>query len=150
MLEKIKKELEAKLKNFDAEKQVEMIERQTLINTKITELITLLVEQAKDGFNVSPSVKTLTNMLNRSYINPLTGEDDEWMEISDGVYQNLKCSRIFKDKNLFDGKPYYTEGKAFSIDGGKSFFQNMDSRVPVEFPLYELPETEYIILEDVS
>lgn len=148
MLEKIKKELEAKLKNFDAEKQVEMIERQTLINTKITELITLLVEQAKDGFNVSPSVKTLTNMLNRSYINPLTGEDDEWMEISDGVYQNLKCSRIFKDKNLFDGKPYYTEGKAFSNNGGKSFYNSDDSYVLIEFPLYELPETEQVILGD--
>lgn len=150
MLEKIKKELEAKLKNFDAEKQVEMIERQTLINTKITELITLLVEQAKDGFNVSPSVKTLTNMLNRSYINPLTGEDDEWMEIANGVYQNMKCSRIFKDKNRFDGKPYYTEGKVFSNNGGKSFYNSDDSYVPVEFPLYELPETEHVILEDIS
>lgn len=32
-------------------------------------------------------------------LTPLTGEDDEWVYISDGVYQNKRCPRVFKDKD---------------------------------------------------
>lgn len=86
--------------------------------------------------------------MRQSFVTPLTGEDDEWIEVAEGVFQNKRESAIFKEADRFDGKAYYLHGKAFSDNGGKSFYTNSDSCVVIDFPLKELPETEYIILGD--
>lgn len=39
-------------------------------------------------------------------LSQLTGEDDEWNEVSNGVYQNNRNSAVFKDK---DGHAYYID-----------------------------------------
>ena len=39
-------------------------------------------------------------------IAPLTGEDDEWMEVSDSCFQNKRQGDVFKNK---DGESYYLD-----------------------------------------
>lgn len=145
MIEKAKYELDLILKRCKDEEEIKM---QELINKDILDLVEMFDNQGHSGFTASYTINILTKLLNQSFITPLTGEDDEWHEVSEGVYQNKRESAIFKDKDKFDGKAYYLDGKAFSDDGGKTWFTNKNSSVIVEFPLVELPKTEYIILEN--
>jgi hypothetical protein len=76
-------------------------------------------------------------------ISPLTGKEDEWTDVSDGLWQNRRDSRVFKDK---DGA-WFIDGKAFSDDGGETYFTNKKSRTPITFPcdVSDL-KTEYVLL----
>jgi hypothetical protein len=80
---------------------------------------------------------------------PLTGEDWEWNEVGHygegvgvSVYQNNRCSHVFKQEDCFDGQPYDSEGVVFwdwhkDTETGemhKAHFTCADSRVPVTFP----------------
>ena len=69
---------------------------------------------------------------------PLTGQDDEWNEVGEGVYQNRRCSRVFKDA---DGSAYDIEGRIFREPDG-CCFTNGESRTPVTFPY--TPTTEFV------
>ena len=40
-------------------------------------------------------------------ITPLTGDPEEWVEVMDGVYQNKRCSTVFKDSRFHEGKFAY-------------------------------------------
>lgn len=40
-------------------------------------------------------------------ISPIIGSDDEWVNVYDNVYQNKRCSGLFKD--VKDGNPYYID-----------------------------------------
>lgn len=144
LIDHAKRELDLIVKQCEDEEAAKM---QEAINKDIMNIVEMFGNQGHSGFSASYAIKIITKLLNYDFITPLTGEDDEWMEVTDGVYQNKRQGRIFKQADRFDGKPYYIDGKAFSDDGGKSWYTNGDSFVTVEFPLRKLPETEYIILE---
>lgn len=146
MKEKAKYELDLILKQCGDDE--EAIKMQKVINQNILDLVEMFANQGHSGLTANYTIQILTKLLRQSFVTPLTGEDDEWIEVADGVYQNKREGKIFKQANRFDGKPYYLDGKVFSDDGGKSWFTNKDSLIIVEFPLKELPKTEYIILED--
>ena len=40
-------------------------------------------------------------------LSPLTGEDDEWLDHGDGVFQNKRISSVFKDPRFHEGKLAY-------------------------------------------
>jgi hypothetical protein len=59
-------------------------------------------------------------------IAPLTGKDDEWMDISrhnngKSMFQNIRDSRVFKDE---DGKAYFIEAIVFDGNIGGRFTGN--------------------------
>jgi hypothetical protein len=60
-------------------------------------------------------------------LTPLTGDDDEWMEVGEGVFQNVRDSSVFKDPRFHDGK------LAYDIDAP-------DPRAAITFP-YEPPHS---------
>lgn len=70
---------------------------------------------------------------------PLTGEDSEWNCISGTLFQNNRCSHVFKE----DGAAYDIEGYVFRSPDG-SCFTCAESRRPVEFPY--APRREYVYL----
>lgn len=148
MIEKAKYELDLILKQCGDDE--EAIRMQEIINKNILDIVELFASQQHSGMTANYVIQILIKLLNQSFITPLTGEEDEWVEVMEGMYQNKRESTIFKDKDIYDGKPYYIEGKVFSDDGGKTWFTNGNSHVVVEFPLKELPATEYIILEELG
>ena len=78
-------------------------------------------------------------------ISPLTGKDSEWNEVEEGMWQNKRCSHVFKEK---DGKAYDINGKVFKRKDGGSY-TNSESRVFIEFPY--TPKTEYLeVVENVK
>jgi len=75
-------------------------------------------------------------------LTPLTGADDEWNKVGEAVYQNKRCSHVFK--NSFGGAAYDGEGKIFREPNGVCF-TSQDSRVFIEFPY--TPKREYVDVE---
>jgi hypothetical protein len=74
-------------------------------------------------------------------ISPLSGNDDEWTEVIDGVFQNKRYSGLFKQADIFDGKAYDIYGKIFRDPDG-STWTNSDSFVAVDFPY--VPKSEIV------
>lgn len=145
MIKKAEYELELLLKQCEDEEAIKM---QKVINKNLLDLVELFAKQGHSGFTANYTINILIKLLNQSFITPLTGADDEWVEVSRGVFQNNRESKIFKQHDIFNGQAYYIDGKAFSRDGGKTWYTNSESFVTIKFPLYKLPDTEYIILRE--
>ena len=110
----------------------------------IVHMMEQFCDEGHSGFSAMYAVKILHKLMRYVPLTPLTGEDDEWSEVSDGLYQNKRFSRVFKEGK--DGQAYDIEGKIFwewnvHEDGTpyKCYYGNGDSRMPVTFP-YEIPD----------
>lgn len=104
--------------------------------------------EGHSGFSASYALQCLQKLLRFKPLSPLTGEDDEWSDVTaiSGVphYQNKRCGSVFKDGK--DGQAYDIDGKVFwewirTEDGReiKSYYTGRESRVPVTFP-YVVPD----------
>lgn len=113
----------------------------------IIKMVETFADEGHSGFSASYAISILTKLLNWEPITPLTGEDDEWMEIDEqtagrtGMFQNKRCGRVFKE----DGKAYDIEGKVFRNPQGHTY-TNFNSRTPVTFPY--TPTTEIVEVAD--
>jgi hypothetical protein len=68
-------------------------------------------------------------------LTPLTGEDNEWNQIKDNLYQNRRSPRVFKE----DGQAYDIDGIVFRDPDG-CYVTNKDSRVNITFPYTPVTE----------
>ncbi len=130
-------------------------EMQGMICNHVLKLLEAFHNEGHSGFSANYAIDLFKKLASFEPIVPLTGEDWEWNEINDDrtnnitVYQNKRCSHVFKQSDRFDGKPYDIEGKIFwewvrGEDGkpSKSFFTSSESAVLIEFPY--MPKKEYV------
>ena len=120
-------------------------EMQEIISKDILQVVEVFSQQGHSGFSANYAINLINKLLRFEPITPLTGSDDEWIQLDyndDTKYQNKRCSRVFKDA---EGKAYDIEGKIFSDDGGKSWYTSKDSRVYIQFPY--IPKSEKVIIE---
>ena len=111
-----------------------------IVAKAILDLIELFASQNHSGFTAAYTVNAFKRLAMFKPLTPLTGEDNEWIEVGTGVFQNKRYSAVFKDK---DGTAYNIEGKVFT-DDGENWYTCGDSRVNVTFP-YTVPDKpEYI------
>ena len=115
----------------------------------IMDIMDLISKQGHSGFSIGYYKNLLCKLLDNKPLTQLTGEDDEWEDVSHyadmpkgAQLQNKRCSAVFKEGNRI----YYLNGKAFSDDGGQSWYTNGNSFIDIVFPC-DIPETEYIILD---
>ena len=119
-------------------------EMQALMNQQLREMVLVFSTHGHSGFSAAFARNCLEKLLAFEPLRPLTGEPDEWNEVGPGVFQNRRCSHVFKQADRFDGQAYDIQGKVFrEPDGG--CYTNSESMVPVVFPYW--PKTEYV---DVS
>ena len=97
--------------------------------------------QGHSGSSAPFMVKLFATLASFEPWGPLTGEPGEWEEVSEGMWQNKRCGRVFKQADRFGGQAYDTEGKVFHRTGEGSFVSR-DSAVPVTFPYR--PKTEHV------
>jgi hypothetical protein len=103
----------------------------------VVSLIKTFAEQGHSGQS-APIVASIFGELARFRpLGPLRGTDDEWAEVDAGIWQNNRCSRIFKGE---DGRAYDIDGIIWRDPDG-SCFTNGSSRVYVDFPY--TPKSEY-------
>jgi hypothetical protein len=106
-------------------------------------------KEGHSGFSANYAINCLQKLLRWEPLSPLTGEDSEWNDVSEysgeEQYQNRRCSRVFKDKDV----AYDIRGKVFTEhyydqDGKEctTSFTSRDSHVMIQFPY--TPTTEYV------
>lgn len=111
----------------------------------ILRMVRVFSQEGHSGFSAGYAISCLEKLLRFEPLSPLTGEDDEWMEVGQGTFQNKRCSRVFKE----DDGAYDIDGIVFwewytdpeTGEKHKTYFTCKDSRVPVQFPY--TPKTEY-------
>ena len=128
-------------------------EMQEMICNHVLKLLEVFADEGHSGSSAPYTINLFSKLAKFDPIVPLTGEDWEWNQISDGdekIYQNKRCSAVFKSSNRFDGQPYYIDGKVFwgwckSEEDGKMFkssYTGRNSHIPIVFPY--TPKTEYV------
>jgi hypothetical protein len=128
-------------------------EMQEMICNHVLALLDVFADEGHSGTTAPYAIELFSKLAKFDPIVPLTGEDWEWNEVSDGdkgmMYQNKRCGAVFKQTDRFDGQPYYLDGKVFwewykSEDGemSKSYFTGGDSQLPIVFPY--TPKSEYV------
>ena len=108
------------------------------IQKNVLELLRVFSKQRHSGSSAPYCVELFKKLSMFEPLGPLTGEDHEWCEVGDGMWQNKRCSRVFKDE---DGRAYDIEGRIFREPSG-CCYTNRDSRVYVDFPY--TPKSEYV------
>ena len=113
---------------------------QDMVKANVLELLKVFTEQGHSGMSAPYVLGVFTKLARFEPLSPLTGEASEWTEASKGIFQNNRCSEVFK--NGKDGEPYWISGKLFREPNG-CCYTNKDSRVSVVFP-WAKPEPEII------
>jgi hypothetical protein len=127
-------------------------EMQEAICKHILKLLDVFGEEGHSGSTAPYTISIFSKLAGFEPIVPITGEDWEWAEVSTGVYQNKRCSHVFKQADRFNGQAYDIDGKIFwewyrsSEDGKihKSHFTGSESCVPITFPY--TPKREYVFV----
>ena len=121
-----------------------------IMRKHLLHMVKEFADEGHSGFSASYALQCLKRLLNFKPLSPLTGEDDEWSEVTQisgyPHFQNKRCGSVFK--NGKDGEAYDIDGIVFwewltdkeTGEQFKSYYTNKESRVPVEFP-YEIPDT---------
>lgn len=146
LYEYAKKELERIEKGCEDKESLSM---QQAIDKNILELINVFSNQHHSGFTATYVIDILQRLLHYKPLTPLTGEDDEWEDVTSYGYdtptfQNKRCSAVFKD----DRGAYWVEGKIFSSDLGHTWYTNSDSCVPVTFPFNVPDKSEVVVIDN--
>jgi hypothetical protein len=121
-------------------------EMQEAICTHVLKLLDVFEGEGHSGSSAPYAIDLFKKLASFEPVAPLTGEDWEWVEVFNDMYQNKRCSHVFKDA---DGKAYDIDGKIFwdwhQDENGemyKSHFTGRESRVYIEFPY--VPKREYV------
>ena len=115
----------------------------------VMKLLDVFADEGHSGSSAPYAINLFSKLAKFEPVVPLTGEDWEWTEVSDGVYQNKRCSHVFKQKDRFNGQPYDIDAKVFwnwyqGEDGEpfKSYYTGGKSQQPITFPY--VPKREYV------
>jgi len=113
-------------------------EMQQLICNHVLELLDAFNGHGHSGSSAPYAISLFAKLAAFEPISPLTGADDEWNEVGEGVFQNNRDSEVFKE----NGEAYWIFGKIFKDKNGCTY-TSKDSNVPVVFP-WKRPEPEVI------
>jgi hypothetical protein len=90
------------------------IEDRPLVEEFIPEMLLLIDKFGNSGqsggsapYTANAICNTLRKLMLFEPISPISGIDEEWMEVSNEVYQNKRCGSIFKQS--INGTPYYLD-----------------------------------------
>jgi hypothetical protein len=118
-------------------------EMNVMMRKHILHMVKEFADEGHSGMSASYALSILKSLLAYEPLSPLTGADDEWMEVDDGYWQNKRASNVFKDK---DGA-YWSDGivfwEWFEPDDGepfKSYFTSRDSRVNIDSFPWTMPD----------
>jgi hypothetical protein len=111
------------------------------IQESVLELLKVFSDQGHSGFSAPHCIRLFEKLAMFEPLVPLSGSDNEWVEVSNGMFQNVRCGHVFKGGDRFDGQAYDIQGKVFEDENG-SHYTSYESAVPVVFPY--TPHTEYV------
>ena len=133
-------------------------EMQESICNHVLTLLEVFGEEGHSGSSAPYAIDLFKTLAMFEPVVPLTGEDWEWNCVSDNrtdgveVYQNKRCSHVFKQSDRFDGQAYDINSRVFyewfvdeNGERHKSYYTCGESHVPITFPY--TPTREYVYKE---
>ena len=108
-----------------------------MLGDAVMKMIKVFADEGHSGYSASMAISIFEKVARFELLTPLTGADNEWIEVSEGEFQNVRCSHVFKNKEGV----YDINGKIFREPNG-SCYTNYESRVRVTFPY--MPKREYV------
>src|SRR5574343_1025542 len=81
-----------------------------MLGPAIMKMVREFSAEGHSGYSASLALKIFEKVASFEPLTPLTGADDEWHEIGDGEWQNVRCSHVFKGA---DGRAYDIQGRIF-------------------------------------
>lgn len=123
-------------------------EMQELICNQILELLGVFASHGHSGSSAPYAIDMFAKLAKFEPLGAVTGDDSEWSEVGEGVFQNKRCGRVFKQADRFNGQAYDVKAIVFwewrtDEDGSKYklHYTSKGSQQPVTFPY--TPKTEY-------
>ena len=130
-------------------------EMQGVICSGILQLLDVFSDQGHSGTSGSYTLSMFNKLANFEPLVPLTGEDWEWFEYSEGRFQNRRCGRVFKDSERFNGQAYDIDSVVFwewnEDENGelhKTHFTSSGSAQPIQFPYTPVTKYQFRPTED--
>jgi len=102
----------------------------------------LFSEQEHSGFSASLVISLFQRLSKFQPLTPLTGEDDEWMEVTENTFQSKRCPTVFKEGN----ETYDLDSKVYVLPDGSKYGAKRPL-INITFPY--TPATEYIKVDDL-
>lgn len=129
-------------------------EMQQAICEHVIVLLDVFAGEGHSGSSAPYAINLFKQLASFEPIVPLSGDDAEWNEVGPGVFQNNRCSHVFKDKKCFNGQAYDMESIIFydwytdkeTGEKHKSYFTCRESCMPVVFPY--TPAKQYLEREE--
>lgn len=147
LLEFAKNEL--KILEDNCKEDKEALQLQQLITKDVLDIIEVFSNQKHSGSSAPYIISLLKRLLSYKPVTPLTGEDDEWIDVSEyfenkKVWQNKRYLSVFKDEN---NNATCQDAIYFSNDEGHTFYTCRESTIPITFP-YTVPDANEIVILD--
>lgn len=108
-----------------------------MIADAVVDMQKLFSMEGHSGMSAGIAASLFERLSRFQPLTPLTGEDDEWNDVGNDLFQNRRCSHVFKE----NGQAYDINGRVFREPSG-ACYTGKDSRVAVTFPY--VPSTEYM------
>lgn len=116
-----------------------------MIGESVMELLKTFSSQGHSGGSVSIVLSLFNRLANYKPINPLTGNDDEWNDLSEvsgePMWQNKKCSTVFKGA---DGRAYDIDAVVYVEPDGIGFTGPITDANYIAFPYYVPSKPKYV------
>ena len=119
-------------------------EYNNMAKAAIMELLTTFANQGHSGFSANYIVNLFNKLAKYETLSPLTGNDDEWGNVSDmsgdrkTLFQNNRDGRVFKN----DDGAFFTEAIIWTESGESSYTNKDSNRYIKSFPF--TPKTFYV------
>jgi hypothetical protein len=113
------------------------------IMENVFELLNVFGNQGHSGMSAPYCVDMFSKLALFKPLAPITGEDCEWNEVGNNIFQNIRCSAVFKDGK--NGKPYYLDAIVWRTQNGTTWAGEAEgyrSRQYIKLPF--TPKTFYI------
>jgi hypothetical protein len=109
-----------------------------MVKAELMELLTTFANQGHSGFSANYVADIFDKLARYKILSPLTGEDNEWNDVTEDLWQNNRDSAVFRNK---DGC-YYLDAFVW-IDKERSGYTDKKSRGYIKsFPF--TPKTFYV------
>lgn len=90
-----------------------------MLAKSVMELVELFSSQGHSGASAGMTVSLFNKVALYKNLSPLTGNDDEWNEVGNNVFQNKRASGVFKEGK--EGQAYYIDAILWRLPGGSSW-----------------------------
>ena len=96
-----------------------------MLAKSVIDLVKLFSEQGHSGASAAITISLFKELADFKTITSLTGKDEEWNEVSDGMFQNNRNSAVFKDSK--DNKAYYIDAISWKTQTGSCWHGRADN-----------------------